>query len=127
MLSFVHQNVAQSVSLEELDKAGFFPKDERDIGEPFQPGEGKDALGITITGRRAAIEKDEKSVGWSTQTEMLFTREVKNLVRDTAALGARFGITIFLAILIGIIFLHVGKTDPNDPNVSFYQSSVKYI
>ncbi len=75
-------------------------------------------MGITITGRRAARGYDEEPVGWIKQTEMLFTREVQNLARDTAALGARFGLTIFLAILIGIIFLHVGKTDPNEPNVS---------
>jgi hypothetical protein len=90
------------------------------LGEPFEPGEGTDALGITITGRRAARDYDDEPVGWFTQTEMLFTREVQNLARDTAALGARFGVTIFMAILIGVIFLHVGKTDPNEPKVSFF-------
>lgn len=108
--------------MEELNKAGFFPQDERDLGEPFVPGEGMDALGITITGRRAAKDHDEEPVGLLKQTEMLFTREVQNLTRDTAALGARFGVTIFMAILIGVIFLHVGKTDPNEPNVSLFPS-----
>jgi len=108
-------NVAQSVPIEELNKAGFFPKDERDVGEPFEGGDGKDELGITLTGRRAAKDYDESPVGVFTQTQMLFTREFVNLKRDTASLGARFGLTIFLSILIGIIFLHVGETDPNEP------------
>jgi hypothetical protein len=48
---------------------------------------------------------------------MLVTRELQNLARDTAAFSARFGLTIFMGILIGIIFLHVGSADPNDPEV----------
>jgi len=53
---------------------------------------------------------------------LLFERERKNLVRDTTALGARFGITVFLSVLIGIIFLDVGKSDltvPQNLNSSF--------
>jgi hypothetical protein len=87
------------------------------MGEPFQGGEGKDELGITLTGRHAAKDYDDAPVGMVTQTQMLFNREVVNLKRDTASLAARFGLTIFLSILIGVIFLHVGQTNPNDPNV----------
>lgn len=47
------------------------------------------------------------------QTGLLFKREFKNLRRDTSAVTARFGITIFLGVLVGIIFFQVGKTDPN--------------
>ena len=46
-------NVAQSTSIEELDKSGFFPEDERQLADPItEHVEGKDELGITITGRR---------------------------------------------------------------------------
>jgi len=45
-----------------------------------------------------------------TQTKALFDREIKNLYRDTTAIGMRFGLTIFLSILIGIIFKGVGAT-----------------
>jgi hypothetical protein len=109
-------NVAQSIPIDELNKAGFFPTDQRDMGEPFEGGDGKDELGITLTGRHANKDYDDSPVGVLTQTQMLFNREVVNLKRDTASLGARFGLTIFLGILIGIIFLHVGETDPNGPN-----------
>jgi ABC-type multidrug transport system permease subunit len=36
---------------------------------------------------------------------------VTNLKRDVTALGARFGLTIFLSVLIGTIFLKVGEED----------------
>lgn len=119
IFSCFQQNVAQSTDSKELDDAGFFPKDERDIGEAFDDaGEGHDALGITITRRPAEDAEDiadQRPPGVGTQISMLFTRERKNLVRDTTALGARFGLTIFLSVLIGIIFLDVGKSDLTIP------------
>jgi ABC-2 type transporter len=110
------QNVAQSVPIEELESLGFFPKDERHMGEAFTPEDGKDALGITITRHKVAGMADERPPGLLTQTSMLYTREFHNLGRDTGALAARFGITIFLGTLIGIIFYQVGDTDPTVPS-----------
>lgn len=107
-------NVAQSNSIQELDESGFFPEDDRKMGDAFTPEEGKDALGITITRRpKAGVASvaDERPPGMLTQTKLLFTREIRNLRRDTTALGARFGLTIFLGVLIGIIFLDVGSSD----------------
>jgi ABC-type multidrug transport system ATPase subunit len=105
-------SVAQTVPLDELDKAGYFPKDERMLTEAFtEKVEGKDELGITITEHHAAGDYDDTPVGIPTQISMLFKREIKNIKRDTAAVGARFGLTIFLAVLIGVIFLDVGSTD----------------
>ena len=110
-------NVAQSVAIKELDDAGFFPRDDREMGEPFEPEEGKDALGITTSRRGfssrsfSAEEWDETPPGPMEQTKLLFLREWRNLQRDVAALGARFGLTTFLSILIGVIFLDVGATD----------------
>jgi hypothetical protein len=111
------QNVAQSVAIKELEELGFFPKDERNMGEAFTPEEGKDALGITITKHKVvAGVADARPPGVITQTSMLFKREFHNLGRDTAALGARFGITVFLGLLIGVIFFQVGDTDPTVPS-----------
>ena len=77
-------NVAQSVSEEKLDQDGFFPKDDRDLGDAFEAeNEGKDALGITITNHDPALDVDEARVGMGTQIYMLFDREIKNLKRDT--------------------------------------------
>ena len=113
--------VAQSVKLEELDDAGFFPKDDRILGEAFEPEEGKDALGITITrrpifGRREGDgATDEIRHGFLTQVKLLFVREFRNLRRDLVAVATRFAIGIFMAILVGVIFFQVGATDPTDP------------
>jgi hypothetical protein len=107
-------NVAQSNPVDELDAAGLFPNDNRDIGDAFESSEGKDALGITITRRPVkgdAANYDDKPPGMATQLTLLFKRESNNLIRDTTALGARFGITIFLGVLIGTIFLDVGNSD----------------
>jgi hypothetical protein len=90
--------------------------DTRDIGDAFDHEQGKDALGITIRKRSVKggddSNYDDKSPGMATEVKLLFTREVNNLFRDTTALKARFGLTIFLGILIGIIFLDVGNSDP---------------
>jgi len=43
------------------------------------------------------------------QFMMLTYREFLNTIRDTASLGARFGGTIFLNLLFGLIFLNAGK------------------
>jgi ABC-type multidrug transport system ATPase subunit len=106
-------NVAQSIPEDQLNQAGFFPKDTRPIEEPFKgdEAEGRDALGITLTDRHASGRYDDSPVGMGIQVQMLFTRELKNIARDTASIGARFGLTIFLSILVGIIFLNVGKSD----------------
>ena len=84
------------------------------MGDAFFPEDGKDALGITIAKRPKHGENiaDERPPGMITQTSLLFNREIMNLRRDTTALGARFGLTIFLGTLIGIIFLDVGRSDP---------------
>jgi hypothetical protein len=110
--------VAQSISLDELEKADFFPKDNRDIGEPFESDSSKNALGMTITKRRSTAGADGVDApppGIATQTIMLFDREFKSLRRNKTALIARFTITCFLSILVGVLFLNVGKTDPLVP------------
>jgi hypothetical protein len=87
--------------------------DTRDIGDAFEHEQGKDALGFTIRKRSVkGGEYDDKPPGMVTEVKLLFKREVNNLFRDTTALKARFGLTIFLGILIGIIFLDVGNSDP---------------
>lgn len=112
-------SVAQSIPVDELGEKGFFPVDERDLPAPFtEKVEGKDELGITLTEHHVLGTFDERPVGLLTQISMLFSRELKNLKRDKAAVGARFGLTIFLSILVGVIFLDVGAASSDDPAVS---------
>merc|ERR1712232_189756 len=120
-------NVAQSIPVAQLNEKGFFPDDDRKMGDPINDDEldGADALGITgitMTGHDSQSSqyrdeklRDESKVSMQVQTRMLFLRELKGFGRDTAALIGRFGITIFLSLIVGIIFLGVGKTDSRDP------------
>lgn len=111
------QNIAQSIPVKTLSEQGFFPADNRDMGEAFTPEDGKDALGITTTKRgKVAASVESSTPGMLVQTRMLFNREIMNLQRDVTALGARFGLTIFLGTLIGIIFFKVGSSDSSVPS-----------
>jgi len=50
------------------------------------------------------------------QLYWLTKRELLNIRRDVTAMVARFGITIFLSVLFGLIFLGAGGNDDSDPN-----------
>mmetsp|Transcript_28343 Transcript_28343/g.65720 ORF Transcript_28343/g.65720 Transcript_28343/m.65720 type:complete len:589 (-) Transcript_28343:1444-3210(-) len=106
-------NVAQSVEIPQLDKDGFFPKDERQMAEAFKGDDdgAKDALGITITGRASDEGFDGRPPGMLTQIVMLFSREFDNISRDPSVVGARAAFSGFLGILVGVIFFEVGKTN----------------
>jgi len=111
-------NVAQSTPEDRLNDDGFYPKDERPMEDAFLAEDGQDALGITLTKRTATGTKDLRPVGLGTEISLLFQREFNNLRRDVTAVGARFGLTIFLSVLFGVIFLDVGETDATEPSVS---------
>lgn len=111
-------NVAQSVPPDELNQKGFFMHDERKLPDAFTGHiDGKDELGITLTERHSGGDFDDRPVGVCVQIAMLFSRELKNLRRDTIAVATRFGLTIFLSVLVGVIFLDVGKADSSQPQV----------
>lgn len=112
------QNVAQSVDEKTLDADGFFPKDERQMEAPFTEEEGKDDLGITITGHYGEPGFDARRVTMLTEVKLLFKRELMNLRRDTTAIGSRLGLTIFLGVLIGVIFFNVAESDRTNFSVS---------
>jgi ABC-type multidrug transport system ATPase subunit len=115
-------DVAQVVPIKTLDEEGFFPVDKRELGDPFEPDDDHDELGITL--RRShhkskqmdKFKPENQPPGFFTQTGMLFFRELINIKRDVASAGARFGLTLFMSILVGIIFWKVGETDPSVPS-----------
>mmetsp|Transcript_22804 Transcript_22804/g.55375 ORF Transcript_22804/g.55375 Transcript_22804/m.55375 type:complete len:628 (-) Transcript_22804:343-2226(-) len=53
----------------------------------------------------------ETSSGFFSQMATLLRRDFNNLIRDKATLGFRFGATIFLNVLFGVVFLGVGTDD----------------
>lgn len=54
--------------------------------DAISPSTEQDVLGLEGT-----EQADKRSPGMTTQVRLLFLREMKNLLRDTSALGARFG------------------------------------
>mmetsp|Transcript_73830 Transcript_73830/g.196541 ORF Transcript_73830/g.196541 Transcript_73830/m.196541 type:complete len:362 (+) Transcript_73830:1138-2223(+) len=59
-----------------------------------------------------------QQAGLLTQFAALSKRNVQTIVRDKGALGARFGVSILLNILFGVIFLGVGDSSKGDYDVS---------
>lgn len=112
-------SIAQQVPENQLDEDGFFPKDNRQLGTKLIGGEnGVDALGFTSHSSKDGSFNNKmgiKAPGFFVQTAMLYKRETRNIFRDKASLGARFGITIFLNVLFGVIFKDVGRNS-NDVN-----------
>jgi ABC-type multidrug transport system ATPase subunit len=125
--------VAQTVPVKELEEAGYFPKTieeaEGDISqdEPTeQPSvEGSSALhsqqheteekSSSVGMKKAA---DGRRVSTTTQISWLVKREWKSLYRNKMILGARLMLSLFMSILIGIIFWQVGGNDSYDFVVS---------
>jgi len=105
-------SVAQINPIEQLRSDGFFEEESRfsQMGQSMKIDDGKDAIGNSLHDENAG--KDTQKPGFFTQASMLYAREFKNAIRDKASLGTRFGITIFLNLLFGIIFYQVGK-QPN--------------
>jgi ABC-type multidrug transport system ATPase subunit/ABC-type multidrug transport system permease subunit len=70
-------------------------------------------------GKSHSIVRSEKDIiiksSYLRQLSMLTQRELTNVRRDKGAMIARFGLTIFLNLLIGLIFLRVGSKDNADP------------
>ena len=88
--------VAQTSSEDKLEQSGFYASDS-----------GAKAAEVDTIG---AIEMDNSQrVSSMTQTRLLFKREFANLHRNKIPLVARFGITIFLNVLFGLIFQGIGK------------------
>jgi hypothetical protein len=111
--------VAQSTPWDELSKKGFFIQDKLELPEPFtdRSGAKDDELGVALTDRNTGNSADDRPVGVVIQTFVLFVRELKNLRRDTVAVASRFGLTIFISVLVGVIFLDVGNADSAEPQV----------
>lgn len=53
---------------------------------------------------------------FSTQLYWLTHREMRNAYRNKPALIGRFGVTIFLNLIFGLIFLDAGNKDDSDPD-----------
>jgi hypothetical protein len=68
-----------------------------------------------------------RQAGMWTQCVALGVREAQNVIRDRAALGARFGVTIMLNLLFGLLFLGIGDTTRSDYNITSHFGALVMI
>ena len=66
--------------------------------------------GNMLSTEEKTLSKQAKA-SFATQFYTLGTREMANLVRDKGSLIARFGSTIFLNLIVGLVFRNVGSSD----------------
>uniref|UniRef100_A0A7S2VZ86 ABC transporter domain-containing protein n=1 Tax=Eucampia antarctica TaxID=49252 RepID=A0A7S2VZ86_9STRA len=107
-------SVAQENSEKELELKRFFPQDERTLSKALTKEKSSrdvDEMGIS-THVDGVAKVDMRKASMITQTLLLYEREFLQIKRDVPATGARFGITIFVNLLVGLIFKDVGKSDP---------------
>lgn len=58
----------------------------------------------------------EHHAPWYTQLHLLVIRDCRDTIRNRSALAARFGVTVLLNILFGVIFLNAGSMNDAKPD-----------
>lgn len=99
-------SVAQTVEETKLEADGFFPADTRELPP------------VEKIGKSDATVDNTERVSKSTELKLLAERELLNLKRDRVPLYIRFGITIFLNVLYGLIFQGIGSKTTAEAIVS---------
>lgn len=99
-------NVSQENRLEVLEQAGFFENAPKLVKAKETTGEEpSNVLGGTRNGSTDA------KPGFVVQTQLLFQRELRNLVRDTRSLKTRTVMTMAISIVIGLLFFQIADSD----------------
>jgi len=98
--------VAQTQSMEELEKAGFFGVEMKKQQSITQVND----QSVDIVAKTAPALPSIERVGFSTQLRLLFGREIKKLLRDKGSLVVRLSSAAVFGILFGLVFFNVGKS-----------------
>ncbi|GAX22290.1 ATP-binding cassette, subfamily G (WHITE), member 2 [Fistulifera solaris] len=101
--------VAQKVPIQELEEAGFFPKDERKETVTNEV----DTSELLVLRNQSIPQAKEKPPTMATEISMLIWRELVHIRRAKSVTVARIIQSIVLASVIGLIFFDVGNA-PND-------------
>jgi ABC-type multidrug transport system ATPase subunit/ABC-type multidrug transport system permease subunit len=96
--------LSQKLTHEDVMKRGMYMDDASKTG---------DAAAIDATFQVVEFEPPVMAGFWL-QLKSLVTREFQSIVRDKGALIGRFGVTIFLNALFGVIFWKAGEKDDAD-------------
>lgn len=92
--------VAQTNSIEELEKMGLFDDEQKD----------QQQLKNAPVARAESAIATLEHVGFATQTRLLFDRELKKLFRDKFGFVVKVVSNLAFGLLFGLIFLGVGKS-----------------
>lgn len=106
---FLHKSlkaVAQTKTEQELDNHGFYQPLAKAAHNPI--GRYKSRVSENL-------QKNELPHGIWTQTKMLYRRELTALRRDKVGVSIRMSLSLFFAILEGVIFLNVGRSSTKYP------------
>ena len=98
-----------------MKEKGFEPLDQRNLGPATEETDIEDLLYQSKREAMGANFSDAPPPGIPTQIRMIFRRDLLDMKRNKNVLIARFGITAFLSMLMGVIFLDVGSTDRSVP------------
>lgn len=102
--------VALTHSVKELEDSGFFPKDDRDIGDSFKSNIKANEDMLDITDRSSRL-LDQSPPGVITQINLLFLRELKNLRRATYVIKTRTVMTVMISLAAGCLFYQVAAQE----------------
>lgn len=100
-------SMSQTLSEGECDDKNVWMQDFSGSGEFIATKSGEAEEFVPVAG-----------AGALTQLYYLFEREIYNIIRDKGALIGRFGVTIFLNLLFGLIWLGAGSQDDSQ-NINF--------
>lgn len=106
-MSLTPQKISKTTNAEELERSGFFPKDERDLGKPSDTLR-RQRLNSIFSGLQ-----EEKPPSTLTAIAMLVGREWTHIKRNKAVTVARIIQTSVLSAMIGTIFFQVGSAPNN--------------
>ena len=80
-------------------------------GKGFFADEPKKYQGGTTVSPNKSTQASSGHVGFSTQTRLLFDREIKKLLRDRLGFVIRVCSNSAFGLLFGLIFMNVGRSD----------------
>jgi ABC-type multidrug transport system ATPase subunit/ABC-type multidrug transport system permease subunit len=100
----------QTIENDVLEGKGFFAKQEGNAALKDADLSMDDAMKMDVEDNSI-----ENASDFSLQVSELFARDWANVKRDKGALIGRFGITILLNVLFGLIFYQAGQGDDGDP------------
>lgn len=110
--------LTQVDSCADLEAKGLFmktPAVEEPMPSPNSKTKRSGSIDLALVDETAVAGTMAATSGFMKQLSWLIQREYQNLTRNKAGLGARFGVTIFLNLLFGFIFMNAGSRDNANP------------